>query len=197
MCATDINPVNGDTRRRQTIPRLQDLPMARKRDFCSMRDSLIIRAAHYHDAADVRACVVLAFERYAERMGIVPAPMLLDFGVEIETNHVWVAENEARVEGVLVQYETPLGFYVDTVAVAPGAQRKGVGKALFLFAEQEAVRRGYRALYLCTNAKMTENLAMYPRAGYVEYARKQESGYDRVYYRKALRSMNVPHGPCA
>jgi hypothetical protein len=33
---------------------------------------------------------------------------------------------------------------------------------------------------------MTENQVLYPRIGYVEYERKYEAGYDRVFYSKAL-----------
>ena len=113
--------------------------------------------------------------------------MLLDFAAEIEAGHVWVVPSGAAlVAGVLVQYETGAGFYIDTVAVLPHLQGTGIGKALLLFAEQEAVRRGYTSIYLCTNSKMTENQALYPRIGYVERERKSEFGYSRVFYVKPL-----------
>jgi len=99
---------------------------------------------------------------------------------------VWVAELDAQLEGVLVQYETQDGFYVDTVAVSAKSRGTGVGRALLEFAEAEAVRRGFTSIYLCTNAKMTENQALYTKLGYVEYDRRTEAGYDRVFYRKAL-----------
>ena len=50
----------------------------------------------------------------------------------------------------------------------------------------DSLRRGFRSIYLCTNSKMTENQALYPRIGYVEYERKNEAGFDRVFYRKDL-----------
>jgi GNAT superfamily N-acetyltransferase len=114
--------------------------------------------------------------------------MLLDFPAEIEARHVWLAETDGKVVGVLVQYETEAGFYIDTVAVEPPQQGKGVGKALLQFAEQEALRRGYDSIYLCTNARMTENQIFYPRIGYVEVDRKLDQGYDRIFYRKSLGS---------
>lgn len=112
--------------------------------------------------------------------------MLLDFEAEIQAGHVWLLSDDGGVVGALVQYETGLGFYIDTVAVLPSSQGKGVGRALLEFAEQEALRRAYQAIYLCTNSKMTENQAFYPRLGYIEYERKAEAGYDRVFYRKDL-----------
>ena len=152
-----------------------------------------VRLAAPADAAGVRACVVAAFERYVERIGRPPAPMLLDFGAEIGANRVWIVCGDSGVTGVLVQYETDLGFYIDTVAVSPSSQGTGVGRALLQFAEDEALRRGYRSIYLCTNSKMTENQAFYPRIGYIEYDRKVEAGYDRVFYRKQLAT-EAAHG---
>ena len=104
----------------------------------------------------------------------------------IAEGRVWVAELDAQLEGVLLQYETQDGFYVDTVAVSAKCRGTGVGRALLEFAEAEAVRRGFTSIYLCTNAKMTENQALYTKLGYVEYDRRTEAGYDRVFYRKAL-----------
>jgi GNAT superfamily N-acetyltransferase len=62
----------------------------------------------------------------------------------------------------------------------------GVGRALLVFAEGEARRQGYKSIYLATNSKMTENQLFYPKIGYVEYDRRVQSGYERVFYRKQL-----------
>jgi len=42
-----------------------------------------------------------------------------------------------------VQYETEHGFYIDTVAASPAHQGSGIGRALLVFAEGEACRRGF------------------------------------------------------
>lgn len=146
----------------------------------------VIRQACGADADAVKACVVAAFQHYISRIGKRPSPMLLDFPAEIEAKHVWLAESNGAVAGALVQYETELGFYIDTVAVLPYLQGSGVGKALLEFAEREAIRRGYESIYLVTNTKMTENQVLYSRIGYVEYDRMFDGGYDKVFYRKLL-----------
>jgi GNAT superfamily N-acetyltransferase len=146
----------------------------------------VVRQAHPFDAAAVANCVNAAFSVYIARIGIPPAPMLADYPKIIAAGQVWVAEVDTKVVGVLVQYETESGFYIDTVAVLPALQGTGVGRALLLFAESEATRRGFRSIYLCTNVKMTENQVFYPRIGYVEYERKRDLGYDRIFYRKQL-----------
>ena len=146
----------------------------------------IVRPAAKGDAAAVLACVSAAFEMYIDRIGKPPAPMLHDYRTLIEERSVWVAELGDVIEGVLVQFETPDGFYIDTVASSPRVRGTGIGRALLQFSEQEAIRRGYSSVYLCTNSRMTENQAFYPSIGYVEYERKRDSGYDRIFYRKRL-----------
>lgn len=146
----------------------------------------IVRQANLGDVSAVRQCVLEAFTPYIVRIGKPPAPMLLDFEALTHKGHVWVAVLEATVAGALVQYETSEGFYIDTVATGPEQRGHGVGRELLLFAEQEAFRRGFSSLYLCTNSKMVENHALYTNIGYAELERKHMAGYDRIFYRKVL-----------
>src|SRR5262245_10006520 len=116
-----------------------------------------IRPAAPADAEAVKACIAAAFEVYIPRIGQPPAPMRLDVPAAIAQGQVWVAEAAGAIVGALVQYGQVLGYYIDTVAVHPRLQGTGVGRALLQFAEAEARRRGFDSIYLCTNAKMTEN----------------------------------------
>ncbi len=150
------------------------------------RPEPIVRLAKTSEAEAVQQCVREAFTPYIERIGKPPAPMLADFPAIIAAGQVWVVEIDNQVVGVLVQYKTQDGFYIDTVAAIPAFQGKGVGRALLVFAEDEARSRGYGSVYLCTNVKMTENQVLYPKIGYVEYERKFDQGYDRIFYRKQL-----------
>lgn len=145
-----------------------------------------IRPATPADAMEAKACIAAAFEPYISRIGKLPGPMTLDMIVEIAADHVWVTESSGEIVGVLVQYPTKMGFYIDTVAVHPGLRGTGAGKALLQFAEAEALRCGFDSIYLCTNSQMVENQVLYPHIGYAEYDRKFDAGYDRVFYRKKL-----------
>ena len=149
---------------------------------------VIIRQANSGDVPATRQCVSQAFTPYVSRIGKPPAPMLLDFDEHTRHSHVWVAESANEIVGVLVQYQTPEGFYIDTVAAAPHLHGRGVGRELLVFAEQEAQRLGFNSLYLCTNSKMVENQSLYAKVGYMEYERKHLAGYDRIFYRKPLVS---------
>jgi len=112
--------------------------------------------------------------------------MLQDYALVIREQHVVIAEADGELAGVLVLAETDEGFLIDNVAVHPSKKGQGIGKALLVHAEQEAVARGYTSVYLYTNDRMTENIAMYTKAGYLEYERRQEVGFRRVLLRKSL-----------
>ena len=75
---------------------------------------------------------------------------------------------------VLVLGKTPEGFKVVNVAVRPGLQKTGIGRALLEFAEAEARRLGYDSICLSTHEKMTDNQALHARIGYREYDRRIE-----------------------
>ena len=104
-----------------------------------------------------------------------------------------VAEEDGRVIGyLLATIERDLPIYVCEEYgivrewwVEPAFRRRGVGKALIGFCENAARQRGMN-VHLYTNEKMTDNLSIYPKLGYVEVARRSEDGFNRVYFEKAL-----------
>ena len=146
----------------------------------------LLRPAKIGDADAVMECVHEAFSCYVERMGLKPGPMLMDYAHEISENQVSVVEIQGQIIGVLVMKIKIEGFLLDVIAVDPHFQGVGVGKLMLEFAESEAQQQGYTSIYLYTHEKMTENLALYAKIGYVEYDRRLEMGLARVYMRKIL-----------
>jgi ribosomal protein S18 acetylase RimI-like enzyme len=97
-----------------------------------------------------------------------------------------VIESDGTVEGLLVLLLEKETMLLDNVAVDPGKQGSGVGRKLLEFAEQAALKAGYRSIRLYTNEAMAENIALYSRIGYVETHRAEEKGLRRVYMTKQL-----------
>jgi ribosomal protein S18 acetylase RimI-like enzyme len=112
--------------------------------------------------------------------------MRQDYAEVIRDYDVTVVEHDGEVVGVLALGVTDEGFLLDNVAVRPDHQGLGVGRYLLEHAEAEARRRGHASIHLYAQEIMTENLALYRRVGYVEYARRTEHGLHRVYLRKPL-----------
>jgi GNAT superfamily N-acetyltransferase len=150
------------------------------------RISVRIRPATTADAQAIAACVADAYRHYIARIGRPPRPMVENYTEVIERRQVSVADLGGEIVGVVVLAVAEEGFLLDNIAVRPSSQGKGIGKALLKFAESEARRLGHTSIYLYTNEKMTENQSLYAKIGYVEYARRSENGYHRVYMRKQL-----------
>ncbi len=90
------------------------------------------------------------------------------------------------VSGVLVLLPAPDHLLLDNVAVDPARHGAGLGRRLISFAEEEARRQGYAEVQLYTHIMMHENLVLYPRLGYEEFARFEQAGYQRVFMRKRV-----------
>jgi len=147
----------------------------------------IIRRAVLADEAAVRACAVAAYTRYIAAIGRPPAPMVADFGAQIAAGIIHVATGTGgQVQGFVVFFAKGEAMVLENVAVHPDAAGQGIGRALIAACETAARQAGLRAVDLYTNAKMTENLSIYPRLGYARTGRRMEDGFDRVYFRKTL-----------
>ena len=145
-----------------------------------------LRIATADDRPAVEAIVEAAYKHYVARIGRKPGPMLDDYGALIEAGRVHVMENDGTPKGVLVLIPEADAMLLDNIAVDPSAQGAGLGREMMNFAEDAARNAGYKAIRLYTNAMMTENIALYTRAGYVETHRGVEKGLHRVYMTKQL-----------
>ena len=149
-------------------------------------DDTFVRIATDADVDRVRACVDAAFTPFAIRIGRAPTPMLADYKALIGECRVFVAEREWAIAGVIVLLHETDTILVETLAVHPLHQRRGVGQCLMACAEAEACRAGKRRVRLYTNELMADNLIWYPKRGYVETDRREEDGRRRVFFAKVL-----------
>ena len=145
-----------------------------------------LRPARADDASSVAACVSAAYRHYVARIGMQPGPMTEDYQEVIRDFQVTVAENGDHIVAVLVLALADEGFLLENVAIVPEHRGRGLGKRLMELAELEARRQNFDSIYLYTHELMTEDQEIYRHLGYIEYARRTESGLHRVYMRKQL-----------
>jgi GNAT superfamily N-acetyltransferase len=146
----------------------------------------MIRKARAEEADAVRDVVRAAYQHYVPVIGREPAPMVDDYPARIAAGEAWVLEDAHGLAGVLVLEDGPDCFLLDNIAVGPDRQGLGFGRQLLDFAEAEAVRCGWSAVTLYTNALMVQNIAIYAGRGYVETGRRSEKGFQRVYMEKQV-----------
>jgi GNAT superfamily N-acetyltransferase len=147
----------------------------------------VIRRAQPEDRAAVERIVRDAYGIYIERIGKPPGPMLDDYAALIADGAVSALdEPDGTIAAIIVLLPQPDHLLLDNIAVRPDRQGQGLGRQLVAFAEAEARRLGHAELRLYTHQRMTENIALYTRLGFVETGRGREAGYDRVFMTKRL-----------
>jgi GNAT superfamily N-acetyltransferase len=150
-----------------------------------------VRRARPEEAGAVGALVEAAFARHVAAVGRRPAPMDDDHAARIAAGEQYVSDavDGGGVEGLassIVLVDEAGHLVVNNVAVAPGMQGRGLGRALLEFAEAEARRRGRPEVRLHTNAAMADNIVMYPKLGYTQVGREAQGGFQRVLFIKSL-----------
>lgn len=146
----------------------------------------MIRLAREGEAETLRQLVRAAYAHYVPRLGREPAPMTDDYAARIAAGQAWLLEAEGRPFGALVLEDTEEGLLIDNIAIAAEARGTGQGRRLMAFAEEEARLRGHARVWLYTNEKMIENIALYTRLGYRETHRAEQHGHRRVFMEKPI-----------
>jgi ribosomal protein S18 acetylase RimI-like enzyme len=145
-----------------------------------------IRAARADEAARIGEIARAAYLKYVPRIGREPAPMGADFAAEIAAGRVVVVEADDTLAGYMTAWPQVDAYFIDSIAVDPAAQGRGLGRALMDHAARAARQHDLAAITLYTNAAMTENLSLYRHIGFVETRRAVEQGFDRVFMRCEL-----------
>jgi ribosomal protein S18 acetylase RimI-like enzyme len=148
--------------------------------------AVTVRRASPADVPALYLVVHEAYLLYVPRIGRMPAPMTADYSAAVRSGQAWVAVADGEVTGLIVLVACQGYLLIENIAVLPSAQRRGIGARLLELAEDEARAHGLGEIRLYTNEGMTENLAYYPRRGYVETHRAEKDGFRRVFFSKRL-----------
>jgi ribosomal protein S18 acetylase RimI-like enzyme len=146
----------------------------------------VIRRGTEDDAVRIAAIARSAYAKYVARIGREPAPMSADYVAEIAMRRVVVIETAGNISGYMIAWPESDAYFIDNIGIDPAHQGEGLGRRLIEHAAAEATRLHLKALRLYTNAKMSENLAMYVHLGFVETHRAIENGFYRVHMRRNL-----------
>jgi ribosomal protein S18 acetylase RimI-like enzyme len=147
---------------------------------------ITVRPATEADASVLRLIAVAAYQHYVPRIGRPPAPMTADYAAAARHGQAWLAAEDGEAAGFIILIPHPGHLLLENVAVLPAAQGRGIGARLLALAEERARSLGLPEIRLYTNEAMTENLAYYPRHGYIQTHRARQGGFDRVFFRKRL-----------
>ena len=117
--------------------------------------------------------------------------MAADYDRAIREHRVDMAFEGETLVGLVEMVERPDDVLIENLAVDPGRQGHGIGKALLEDAEAVAMDRGTPMLRLYTNARFAENLAFYARRGFA-FEREDTSSLGlTVYMVKHLETVSA------
>ena len=147
---------------------------------------ITIRAADETDVLVAHDIVQAAYRVHIARIGKPPGPMGDDYARRQRDAQLYLASIGAEPVGIAVLVRADDHLEINNVAVHPRWQARGIGRALIAFAEEMARGLGVAELRLYTNVKLTENIALYTRVGFIETHRATQDGYERVFMRKSV-----------
>jgi GNAT superfamily N-acetyltransferase len=147
---------------------------------------VIVRPAIDADVDALGFIASAAYQHYVARIGRAPAPMTADYAQAVRADQAWVASDRGEIVGLAILAAWPCYLLLENMAVLPAAQRRGIGSRLLALAEDQARTLHLNEVRLYTNEAMTENIAYYPRHGYVETHRAEHDGFRRVFFCKRL-----------
>jgi GNAT superfamily N-acetyltransferase len=125
-----------------------------------------LRRATLADLEAVTAFQHAAYDKNRALLGVEPLPLLADYAHIIDTYETWLLESDGRLDGVLILDPRPDDLLIWSVATAPAAQKRGVGRTLLAAAEERARTLGHGVIRLYTGEPLTGNIAWYQRHGY-------------------------------
>ena len=118
-----------------------------------------------------------------------PATFWAELGGVPATRHYLVAVDDGAVRGYAGLAALPPDADVQTIAVAPGAQRRGIGDRLLSALLEEASRRGAHRVHLEVEADNAAALGLYRRHGFDQISRRRSyygPGRDALVLRAVL-----------
>ena len=136
-----------------------------------------LRRASLEDLAALVALQRAAYARNRAIMGVEPLPLKADYREVIARYETWLMKRGGTIAAALILEPRASDLLIWSVAVAPQAQRCGIGNRLLGAAEHRAAALGKQTMRLYTGEKMTGNIAWYQRHGY--QVERIEQGADR------------------
>ncbi len=125
-----------------------------------------LRRATLADVDAVTTFQHAAYEKNRALLGVEPLPLLADYADIIDSYETWLLESDGQLHGVLILEPRPDDLLIWSIAVAPTAQKRGVGGTLLAATEERAHALGRGVIRLYTGEPLTGNIAWYQRRGY-------------------------------
>jgi 2-keto-3-deoxy-L-fuconate dehydrogenase len=160
----------------------------------SLNQNWTLRRATTGDLTSVCRVQSEAYAANRVILGVEPLPLSADYQHIMSIHDVWVVDWGRQIVAVLILSLEPDCLLIWSIATAPAAQGRGIGRVLLAHAESEARRLSRKCVRLYTGEKLTSNIAWYVRYGYVLRRREELSDRCILHFSKTI---DLPHSEVA
>ena len=133
-----------------------------------------LRRATPADAAAVRDRTRAAYAKWVPVLGREPKPMTADYDAAVRDHVVDMLRLDGELAALIEMRPEADHLLIVNVAVSPAHQGRGCGRALLAHAEELAHSLGLGEMRLSTSTRLTENVTLYERVGYM-VSREEEA----------------------
>lgn len=156
----------------------------------AMAGSVPLRRATMADVAALGALKTAAYLPNEAISGVPSLPRMADYHKAVAQHEIWLVDGPDGLAGplaaALVLDITRDAFTIWSIAVAPQAAGRKLGRALMDYAEARALGLGYDAVLLYTNSRLADRIAWYERLGF-RFSHHEEMADRRLtHLRKSL-----------
>ena len=131
-----------------------------------MDDRVELRRAMATDAAAIRELTRTAYAKWVPLIGREPKPMTADYDAAVHKHRFDLLYVDGTLAALIETIREPDHLLVESVAVSPAFQGRGLGRRLMAHAETLARSSGFMEIRLYTNQRFVENIELYRRLGY-------------------------------
>jgi ribosomal protein S18 acetylase RimI-like enzyme len=153
---------------------------------------IVLRVAEFSDATAIAQLLHDAFVGY-QHLYTKKAFAATVLGVykikeRIYNKRTWVVLVDGVINATISLIPADDTLYIKSVAVAPDARRKGLGKGMMKHAENVAVKRKFRYMELTTTHFLSEAIKLYENFGFEHRGQKDLYGTPLMRMVKDLKS---------
>jgi ribosomal protein S18 acetylase RimI-like enzyme len=127
---------------------------------------LELRRARREDAEAIRNLARAAYAKWVPVIGREPKPMAADYETAVLEHRFDLLYADGVLVGLIETVDEKNRLLVENVAISPDHQGRGLGSRLMAHAEELAASLGHDCIWLYTNKRFTENVALYLKLGY-------------------------------
>ncbi|MDR6952080.1 RimJ/RimL family protein N-acetyltransferase/N-acetylglutamate synthase-like GNAT family acetyltransferase [Ancylobacter sp. 3268] len=125
-----------------------------------------LRRASLADQAPVEELQRRAYAKNRILLGVEPVPLMWDYAEVFREREVWVIDGAAALDAVLILEPRADDLLLDSLAISPMAQGRGLGNVLLAATEARARALGRAQVRLYTGEPLSANIAWYRRKGF-------------------------------